>query len=45
MQQQSPTRRPYSKPRLKVYGDMRELTLTTVSNNMNDPGNGSQSMT
>jgi hypothetical protein len=45
MQQQSPTLRPYSKPRLKVYGDMRDLTLTSASQNMNDPGNGSLSMT
>jgi len=45
MRQQSPTPRPYSKPRLKVYGDMRDLTLSSLSNNMNDPANSSTSMT
>ena len=45
MHNESPAPRPYSKPRLKVYGDMRELTLTSTSRNMNDPGNGSTSRT
>lgn len=38
-------RRPYTPPRLTVYGDLRAVTLSNVSSNMNDPGNGSQSMT
>jgi hypothetical protein len=38
-------RRPYERPRLKVFGDLRTVTLTNVSTNMNDPGNGSTSMT
>jgi hypothetical protein len=45
MQQQSPTPRPYEKPRLKVYGDLREITLTSLTSNMNDPGNSSTSKT
>ena len=37
--------RPYTRPRLTVYGDLRAVTLSNVSNAMNDKGNGSQSMT
>jgi len=35
----------YARPALKVYGDAAAITLTSVSNNMNDKGNGSNSMT
>lgn len=38
-------RRPYRRPALIVFGDMRELTLASISQNMNDPGHSSQSMT
>ena len=38
-------RRPYAAPRLVVYGDLRTVTLSNASNNMNDKGNGSFSMT
>ena len=38
-------RRPYSPPRLKAYGDVRDITLTSRTQNKNDPGNNSQSMT
>ena len=38
-------RRAYARPTLRVYGDLRELTLTSLTQNMNDPGNSSQSMT
>lgn len=37
--------REYRRPRLKVYGDVRDVTLTSLTMNMNDPGNSSQSMT
>lgn len=40
-----PTRRPYTAPRLTVYGDLREVTLTNLTKNMNDPGNSSNTMT
>jgi hypothetical protein len=43
--QEAVKRRPYVRPRLQVYGPLREVTLSNVSMNMNDPGNGSQSMT
>lgn len=39
------TRRPYQRPVIAVYGDVRALTLNNVTNNMNDKGNGSFSMT
>lgn len=39
------SRRPYSSPRLTVYGDVRDITLTSLTQNKNDPGNNSQSMT
>jgi hypothetical protein len=38
-------RRPYRRPTLTVFGDARELTLTSLTQNMNDPSNNSQSMT
>lgn len=40
-----PLRRPYRAPQLVVYGDLTALTLTEATNNMNDKGNGSFSMT
>lgn len=36
---------PYARPSLKVYGDMRDVTLTSLTMNMNDPSNSSTSMT
>jgi hypothetical protein len=42
----SPTpRRPYLRPTLTVFGDVRDLTLASQSQNMNDPGHSSLSMT
>ncbi|HST61076.1 MAG TPA: hypothetical protein VLK84_20395 [Longimicrobium sp.] len=38
-------RKSYAPPRLTVYGDLRVMTLTNVSMNMNDPGNSSTSRT
>jgi hypothetical protein len=35
----------YRKPVLKVYGDVRGVTLTSLTQNMNDPTNSSQTMT
>jgi len=40
-----PPRQPYSPPRLMVYGDLRMLTQTNLTQNMNDPHNSSTSMT
>jgi hypothetical protein len=48
MPQSSPPnapRRPYRRPRLAAFGDVRELTLTSLTQNMNDPSNNIQSMT
>jgi hypothetical protein len=45
MEQVSQHRRPYAPPRLTVYGDLRMVTLTNFTMNMNDPGNSSQTMT
>jgi hypothetical protein len=39
------TPRVYVPPRLIVYGDLTAITLNNVSNNMNDKGTGSFSMT
>lgn len=38
-------RRPYVSPRLNVYGDVRDLTLSSRTNNKNDPGNTASLMT
>lgn len=38
-------RRPYRRPVLTVFGDVRELTLTSQTQNMNDPANSSITMT
>ena len=38
-------RRPYLRPTLTVFGDVRDLTLASQSNNMNDPGHSSLTMT
>jgi hypothetical protein len=38
-------RRQYVTPRLNVYGDVRDLTLASRTNNKNDPGDGAQFMT
>lgn len=38
-------RKPYAPPRLTVYGDLRQVTLTSLTQNKNDPGNSSQTRT
>ena len=38
-------RRPYRRPALTVFGDVRGLTLGSQTMNMNDPGNNSSTMT
>lgn len=38
-------RRPYERPRLSVFGDLRSVTLTNLTKNMNDPTNSSTTMT
>lgn len=40
-----PPRRPYVSPRLSVYGDARDLTLSSRTSNKNDPGNTASLMT
>ena len=40
-----PARRPYTRPTLRVFGDLRIVTLTNVTLNMNDPSNSSTTMT
>jgi hypothetical protein len=35
----------YRRPTLTVYGELAAVTLSNNSNNMNDKGNGSFSMT
>ncbi len=41
----TPPRLPYERPRLTVFGDLRLVTLTNISMQMNDPGNSSGTMT
>ena len=41
----TPPRLPYQAPRLTIYGDLRAVTLTNLTMNMNDPTNSSTSMT
>lgn len=38
-------RRPYVPPRLTVFGDLRTVTQTNITQNMNDPGNSSNTRT
>jgi hypothetical protein len=38
-------KREYRRPELKVYGEMKVVTQSNSSINMNDKGNGSFSMT
>ena len=38
-------RRPYERPRLTVFGDLRIVTETNLTMNMNDPSNSSSTMT
>ena len=38
-------RRPYRRPVLAVFGAVHDQTLSNATNNMNDKGNGSFSMT
>ena len=38
-------KRPYARPALRVYGDLREVTLTSLTKAMNDPGNSSTTRT
>jgi hypothetical protein len=43
---QTPARKDYRAPALKVYGDLRTLTQQVpTNNNKNDPGNSSQTKT
>lgn len=41
----TPPRRPYERPALRVFGNLRIVTLTNLTQNMNDPSNSSQTMT
>lgn len=45
MPSSTPSRRPYTRPALVVFGDVRELTQASLTQNMNDPGQSSQTMT
>ena len=38
-------RTPYAPPVLKVYGPVEAVTLTSLTTNMNDPTNSSNTMT
>jgi hypothetical protein len=38
----TPKRKPYSKPELKVYGDIRQLTQNAARNQVRDGGSNSQ---
>lgn len=38
-------RRPYRRPELRLFGDLRGLTRASLTQNMNDPANSSQTMT
>ena len=40
-----PARRPYTRPRLRVYGDLHVITGTNVTMNMLDMGSGAASRT
>ena len=42
---QTPERRPYQRPRLTVFGDLRVVTQANLTQAMNDPGHSSQTMT
>ena len=39
---QSEKRKPYSRPELKVYGDIRQLTQNASRNSVRDGGSNSQ---
>jgi hypothetical protein len=41
----SSARRPYVRPLLTVYGDLRMVTQTNLTMAMNDPSNSSTTMT
>lgn len=43
--EQNPPRLEYRRPELKVYGEMRTVTQTSITQNMNDPTNSSTTMT
>ena len=40
--QQGATRKPYSRPTLRVYGDIRQLTQNLARNTFRDGGSNSQ---
>ena len=40
-QKQQPERKPYAKPRLKLYGDIRQLTRNSSRNAVRDGGSNS----
>ncbi|MCU1229338.1 MAG: hypothetical protein JWO97_2222 [Acidobacteria bacterium] len=42
MDREQPQRKPYSKPKLKLYGDIRQLTQNLARNNVRDGGSNSQ---
>jgi hypothetical protein len=41
-QKQQPERKPYAKPQLKLYGDIRQLTKNASRNAVRDGGSNSQ---
>jgi hypothetical protein len=45
MHPEAPARKPYSRPVLSVFGDMKGVTLNNVSTHMNDTMTGSATRT
>jgi hypothetical protein len=41
-ERKQPERKPYAKPRLKLYGDIRQLTKNAARNAVRDGGSNSQ---
>jgi hypothetical protein len=41
----NPAKRAYVPPVLVVFGAVQDLTLSSLTNNMNDKGSGSRTMT
>lgn len=39
--EQTPKRKPYTRPELKVYGDIRQLTQNAARNRVRDGGSNS----
>jgi hypothetical protein len=42
---QNPPKAPYTRPALKTYGGVAQVTLSSQTQNMNDPGNSNALMT